>query len=48
MSDYIVGITGASGSVYGVRLIRHLAEQGHRVHVILTDAGRAVISTVDG
>ena len=43
MSDYVVGITGASGSIYGVRLIRELAKKKHRVDVVVTSAGRMVM-----
>lgn len=34
-----VGITGASGAVYGIRLTQELLKQGHKVHLIITDAG---------
>lgn len=39
----MIGITGASGSIYGVRLIAELAARGHHVNVIVTDAGKAVM-----
>lgn len=39
----IVGITGASGSVYGLRLIEILKKQGHEVHLVITDSGMDVI-----
>ena len=36
----IVAITGATGAVYGVRLLRHLREAGGiETHLLLTDAG---------
>ena len=36
----IVGITGATGAVYGVQMLRTLHElEGWESHVILTDAG---------
>ncbi len=38
-----VGITGASGSVYGVRLVHALLESGSQVSLILTAAGRRVL-----
>jgi len=41
---YFVGITGASGVVYGVRLAQALAELGHRVDVSLSDAGERVLA----
>lgn len=34
----VVGITGASGVVYGVELLRVLKELGHPVHLILSEA----------
>lgn len=43
MSDYVIGITGASGSIYGIRLIRELAQRMHTVHVVITSAGKQVM-----
>ena len=43
MKKLIVGITGASGSVYAVRLIDVLREQGIEVHAVITDSGRRVL-----
>lgn len=40
---YIIGITGASGSVYGLRLIEVLKKQGHEVGLVITDSGRKVL-----
>ncbi|WP_202080009.1 UbiX family flavin prenyltransferase [Caldalkalibacillus salinus] len=34
-----VGITGASGGVYGVRLTQELLKLGHHVHLMVTEAG---------
>lgn len=34
-----VGITGASGCIYGVRLTQELLKMGHTVHLIITEAG---------
>lgn len=36
---YIVGITGASGSIYGIRLVEELLNKGHKVHLVVTEAG---------
>ncbi|TMW73600.1 UbiX family flavin prenyltransferase [Alteribacter natronophilus] len=36
---YTVGITGASGAVYGVRFANALLRAGHRVHLIVSEAG---------
>jgi 4-hydroxy-3-polyprenylbenzoate decarboxylase len=41
--DIIVGVTGASGSCYGKRLLEVLAASGHRCHLIVTAAAEAVI-----
>ena len=35
----IVGITGASGSIYGLKLIEVLKNAGHQVHVVISDSG---------
>jgi len=35
----IVGITGASGAAYGVRLLERLAELGATTHLVITPAG---------
>ncbi|MBU8907241.1 UbiX family flavin prenyltransferase [Desertibacillus haloalkaliphilus] len=36
---YTVGITGASGAIYGVRLTQVLLQQQYKVHLIITEAG---------
>lgn len=41
---YIVGITGASGPIIGVRLIEELLKAGKEVTAIVTDTARRVIS----
>lgn len=38
--DLVIGVTGASGSIYAYRLLRVLLGQGHRVHLVLTDDAR--------
>ena len=43
MSDYVIGITGASGSIYGVRLVQELALKKHHIHVVITSAGKQVM-----
>lgn len=40
---WVIGITGASGAVYGVRLIRYMLETGRDVHMIVTEAGWRVL-----
>jgi len=43
LSDYVIGITGASGSIYGVRLIQELASRKHRIDIVITPAGKQVM-----
>lgn len=38
-----VGVTGASGAIYGYTLIRALADKGIEVHAVYTDMGRKVL-----
>lgn len=41
---YVVGLTGASGSIYGVRLVEALlADPGREVHLIISPAGARVM-----
>lgn len=40
---WVIGMTGASGAAYGVRLCRYLLEIGEAVHLIVTDAGWRVL-----
>jgi flavin prenyltransferase len=43
MSNYFVGVTGASGHAYAERLIRALVAAGHEVDVALTKSGSKVL-----
>ncbi len=43
MKPYVVGITGASGAVYGIRFVQVLAELGYEVALVVSDAARLVI-----
>lgn len=44
-ANFIVGITGASGSIYGIRLVEALlADPAHRVHLIVSPAGARVMA----
>lgn len=40
---FVVALTGASGSIYGLRLISELVRSGCRVSLMLTEAGRQVL-----
>ncbi len=48
MERILVGITGASGAVYGLRLLRELLRAGREVAVLLSDAGRQVVELETG
>lgn len=41
--EIVVGISGASGVQYGIRLLQVLRERGCIVHVIITDSARSII-----
>lgn len=43
MARYLVCITGASGSIYGLKVIGALAAQGAEVHLVATEWGRKVL-----
>lgn len=43
MGKYIIGITGASGSIYADRLIRQLLKCGHQVIITVTETGKKVL-----
>ncbi len=44
MKKLIVGVTGASGSVYAYRLTEVLLELGNTVHFVATDNGKKVMA----
>jgi 4-hydroxy-3-polyprenylbenzoate decarboxylase len=39
----VVGISGASGVIYGIRLLEILAEMGCTTHLVMTEAARKII-----
>jgi len=39
MKTFTIGITGASGAVYGVRLAQEILKNGHKLHLVVTEAG---------
>jgi 4-hydroxy-3-polyprenylbenzoate decarboxylase len=39
----VIGITGASGSIYGIRLIQELGLSNHTVDVVITAAGKMLM-----
>lgn len=42
MARFIVGITGASGSIYGARVVEELLKQKQEVYLIVSDNGEKV------
>ncbi|MBS3801366.1 MAG: UbiX family flavin prenyltransferase [Candidatus Thermoplasmatota archaeon] len=44
MKDILVGITGASGSIYGIRLLQELKKQDVTVHLILSSAAKEILT----
>ncbi|GLC32545.1 UbiX family flavin prenyltransferase [Clostridium omnivorum] len=43
MKKIIIGITGASGSIYAIRLIQELLKKDIFVHIVCTDNGKKVM-----
>ena len=43
MGKFIVGITGASGSIYGKRVVEELLRSGHVVFLTITRSGMVVM-----
>lgn len=43
MDRYVVGITGASGVIYGVRMVEELLAAGCEVHLVVSEPARVVI-----
>jgi len=48
MNNLVVGITGASGSIYGLRLVAELLRAKRHVTLLLTNAGRQVLAFETG
>ncbi|ABZ84606.1 3-octaprenyl-4-hydroxybenzoate carboxy-lyase [Heliomicrobium modesticaldum Ice1] len=46
--DWIVGITGASGSIYGLRLIEAMQDLGMGLHLVVSEAGERVLREETG
>ena len=48
MKSFIVAISGASASIYGIRLIRELISSGIMVHLCISDPAFSIIKTETG
>ena len=48
MKPVVVGITGASGTIYGIRLVQTLLESGREVHLVISEPARLVIKEEQG
>lgn len=48
MGKYLVCITGASGSVYGIRTMQALIASGHEIHGIISEWGTKVMEQETG
>lgn len=48
MKKYIIGITGASGSIYGIRLAEEILKLGNEVYLVVTQNGQKVMEYETG
>ena len=45
MGEVVIGISGASGAIYGKRLAEVLSDMGKTVRLVVTDSARSPSST---
>lgn len=45
---FVVGVSGASGAAYTLRLLEQLLLKGHEVHLVVTDYGRRLLFDESG
>ena len=43
MGDVVIGISGASGAIYGKRLAEVLSDMGKTVRLVVTDSGKITL-----
>ncbi|MDD5218910.1 MAG: UbiX family flavin prenyltransferase [Candidatus Omnitrophica bacterium] len=48
MKPYIIALTGASGVVYGIRLVQVMAEMGYDLALVISESARLVIGEEQG
>ncbi len=48
MKRYIIGVTGASGSILAQRMITYLSEENLELHIVITDMGKSVFAYETG
>lgn len=48
MGTYTIAITGASGSIYGVRLLEYLLKEGHKIYLTITKEGALIMREETG
>ena len=48
MKSFVVAISGASGSIYGIRLVKELIKSEADVHLCLSNQSFAIIKTETG
>ena len=41
---YFISIGGASGSIYGIRLLQELNKTGHEVHLVISETAKKIIN----
>lgn len=48
MKSFVVAITGASGAIYGIRLVEELLKQGNKVYLVVSTQAFSIIRTETG
>src|SRR3972149_4638392 len=43
MPTYIIAITGASGVIYGIRLLEYMLKKGFKIHLTITKEGLYIL-----
>ncbi|RMH14845.1 MAG: UbiX family flavin prenyltransferase [Gammaproteobacteria bacterium] len=44
MKTFALAMTGASGAIYGIRLMEQILNAGHRLYLMISEPGRMVVS----